>query len=74
MKQYREGCPYCTEYTEFDIEDVDEYGKIACGHCGRKILACSACDLHLQECPAGCSSESESHFYNRRWAERQDII
>ena len=41
---FEEYCPYCNEYTDYNIEDISGGGRITCTHCGKRIHACAACE------------------------------
>lgn len=40
MEEY---CPYCNEYTDYELDDISSTGHIVCSHCHKHILACAAC-------------------------------
>lgn len=61
---FEEYCPYCNEYTDYDIEDISGGGRITCTHCGKRIHACAACEnqcknIHKRVC-----------FTNEEWSTR----
>lgn len=41
---YEEYCPFCNEYTDYNLEDISTGGRITCAHCGKRIHACAACE------------------------------
>lgn len=65
-KDFEEYCPFCDDYTPFNLEDVDKKGFIVCNHCKQKIHACSICavDMDGESCgKCGWSSKKT----NNKW-------
>ena len=61
-KDFEEYCPFCDDYTPFNLSDVDKDGKIECQHCKQKIHACSICavDMDNENCgDCGCGKENK---------------